>query len=260
MNYTTWFHPSVTIVEPDTPFGSIKMESTTTHRVESTITYGDMLHVDFGVTALGLNTDTQHLAYVLHPGETERDIPQGFIDGLAKVNRLQDIARENMIVGKSGNEILNATLAQMRAEDIEGKIYSHSIGDWGHSAGTLIGMNNLPHFSVSFSTRSYQLTHTQPPIGMTNLQDRVPILGDLPLLDNTYYSVELYASHFVPERNATYNFFQEEDVYWIGDGKATGGSDWEWVFGRQERFHVIKTLTESDVQAEREKLVLQEEL
>ncbi|MCB0638607.1 MAG: Xaa-Pro aminopeptidase, partial [Lewinella sp.] len=31
---------------------------------------GDLLHVDFGITYLGLNTDTQQNAYVLRPGET----------------------------------------------------------------------------------------------------------------------------------------------------------------------------------------------
>lgn len=103
----------------------------------ATIEYGDMLHVDFGVTAMGLNTDTQHLAYVLYPGETE--VPKSFRDGLKKANRLQDISKENMKIGQTGNEILKASLAKMREENFEGKIYSHAIGDWGHSAGTVIG-------------------------------------------------------------------------------------------------------------------------
>ena len=105
-----------------------------------TIKHGDLLHVDFGVTAMGMNTDTQHLAYVLYPGETEKDIPRGLLDGLKKANRLQDIVKENMEIGLTGNVILKKSLAQMKSEGFGGAIYSHPIGDWGHSAGTLIGM------------------------------------------------------------------------------------------------------------------------
>lgn len=107
------------------------------------IQYGDLLHCDFGVTALGLNTDTQHMAYVLYPGETEEDIPKGYLDGLKQVNRLQDIVKSNMKVGTAGNEILKTSLKQMRSEGFEGRVYCHPIGDWGHSAGTLIGKSSI---------------------------------------------------------------------------------------------------------------------
>lgn len=120
--------------DPTTPQGVIK--------------YGDMLHVDYGVTALGMNTDTQHLGYVLRPGETEADVPKALLDGLEKGNRMQDIVRSNMRIGASGNEILRASLEQMRREGIEGKIYCHPIGDWGHSAGTVIGECAVRHLRI----------------------------------------------------------------------------------------------------------------
>jgi hypothetical protein len=197
MNYTTWFHPDVTIIASIPSFSSLLTNSPPLKpdlNPRETIHHGDLLHVDFGVTALRLNTDTQPLAYVLYPGETS--IPPGLKDGLRKVNRLQDIVRSQMKIGITGNEILKASLKQMRSEGIEGKIYCHPIGDWGHSAGTLIGM--------------------------TNLQTGVPVLGDLPLLGEGYYSVELYAESLVGEIGEVVNFYLEEDVYF--DGRRGRGS------------------------------------
>lgn len=147
MNYTTWFQPNVNVLGEKSPF---EMASSGPPVIE----FGDLLHVDFGVTALGMNTDTQHLAYVLRPGETEKDILAGYLDGLKKVNRLQDILKSNMVVGVSGNEILNKSLAQMRSEGMEGRIYSHPIGDWGHAAGTVIGKFELLKKYHCFSTKA----------------------------------------------------------------------------------------------------------
>ncbi|OTA99008.1 hypothetical protein M426DRAFT_325518 [Hypoxylon sp. CI-4A] len=218
LNYTTWFQPSVFILTGEgfpIAEGVSPIPMDDPRAPDRPIQYGDLIHTDFGVSALGLNTDTQHIGYVLFPSETEADIPKGMIEGLKKVNRLQDIVKSHMKIGSTGNEILKAALDQAHSEGIEGKIYCHATGEWGHSAGTVIGM--------------------------TNLQDRVPVLGDLPLLKNTYYSIELFAEHFVPERNKTIMFPQEEDVYW---NDAT--ESWEWVYGRQEELLLIRTPIEDD--------------
>jgi len=135
MNYTTWFHPDVSIIDEHTWDFSTRKE----RREGKIINYGAMLHVDFGLTTLGMNTDTQHLAYILHPRDSEDQVPHGLLEGLKKGNRAQDIVKSNMEVGRTGNDILKASLRQMRDEGIEGKVYCHPIGDWGHSAGTLIG-------------------------------------------------------------------------------------------------------------------------
>lgn len=142
LNYTTWFHPDVSVIKPNSTIGSDPGANDPT-TPQGVIQYGDLLHVDFGVTALGMNTDTQHLGYVLYPGETGQDIPKGFLDGLRNGNRLQDILRSNMRIGLSGDDTLKATLGQMQREGIEGKIYSHPIGDWGHAAGALIGRSTI---------------------------------------------------------------------------------------------------------------------
>ena len=80
MGLGKWFHPSVTIWRQGGANGDLVIQP------------GDMLHTDFGIVYLGFSTDTQHLAYVLKPGET--DAPQGLRDGLKAANRLQDLTMQ----------------------------------------------------------------------------------------------------------------------------------------------------------------------
>jgi hypothetical protein len=150
MNYTTWFHPDVSVIGENGPF-DMSSEA-------PVIGYGDLLHVDFGVTAMGMNTDTQHMAYVLRPGQTEADIPVGYLEGLKQVNRLQDIVKGNMVPGATGNSVLAKSLKDMKNEGFNGRVYCHPIGDWGHAAGALIGKcNRYPIVQTNFS-RNVQST------------------------------------------------------------------------------------------------------
>ncbi len=168
---------------------------------------GDVLHCDFGITALGLNTDTQHMGYVLREGET--DAPPGLTRALTVSNRLQDILLSQMKPGRTGNEVLKAALDQMRAEGIDGSIYTHPIGDFGHAAGPLIGL--------------------------WDRQDGVPGRGDVPLLPSMWHSIELQATTRVPEwTNQPVRMAQEEEAEMTADGTM------RWVLRRQSELHIVR--------------------
>ena len=114
----TWFQPSVSIQRK-----GVKSEQLGDDPV---IQPGDVLHCDVGITVARLNTDTQHNAYVLLPGET--DAPAGLKKALANANAMQDIAMEETRPGRTGNEILASVRQRMKALGIDGTMYSHPIG------------------------------------------------------------------------------------------------------------------------------------
>jgi hypothetical protein len=63
----------------------------------------------------------------------------------------------------------------------------------------------------------------------------VPGRGDVPLLANTWYSIELQATTPVPEwGNQPVRSAQEEDVVVGGDGSV------QWVHRRQVEFHIVR--------------------
>lgn len=195
----TWFQPSVEVQRQ----GGIDVSM----RDNPVIMKGDMLHCDFGITAMGLNTDTQHNAYVLRDGET--DVPTGLKHLLSISNRLQDITVAELKPGRTGNEVLAAALSRMRADGIDGTIYTHPIGLHGHGAGALIGL--------------------------WDYQDGVPGRGDHKIIPNTWYSIELQASAAVPEwNNQIVRSAQEEDVIINAAGAV------RWANKRQSAYHLIR--------------------
>jgi Xaa-Pro aminopeptidase len=167
-----WFHPTVDVQRANPGAGDSE-RSFAQRPEQEVIEYGDLVHCDLGITYLRLNTDVQQLAYVLKPGET--DAPDYLKKALTAGNRLQDILTSHMQPGKTGNEVLQATLAQAKQENMVASIYSHPIGYHGHGAG--------------------------PAIGMWDKQEGVPGTGDYPLQHNTAYAIELNAKVTLPEWN-----------------------------------------------------------
>ncbi len=189
LNLVTWFHPTVDIQRADKQDFNF-LEAFSKDKADNVIRPGDLLHVDFGITYLGLNTDTQQHAYVLMPGESRT--PDFLVKALGVGNRLQDILTDQFKTGRTGNEMLLSALKQAKEEGIKPQIYTHPIGYYGHGSG--------------------------PTIGMWDKQEGVPINGDYPLFPNTAYSIELNAKVHIKEWDKEVAIMLEEDA--LFDGKT----------------------------------------
>jgi Xaa-Pro aminopeptidase len=194
----TWFQPSIEVQRKGVGGDDLGDDPV--------IQRGDVLHCDVGITALRLNTDIQHMAYVLREGET--DAPEGLRRALAASNRLQDIMMEEVRPGRSGNEILAAARARMTREGIDGTIYSHPIGLHGHGAGPLIGL--------------------------WDYQEGVPGRGDHKVIPTMWFSIELQATTPVAEWGGQpVRMALEEDMVMGPDGTP------RWAYQRQTRLRLI---------------------
>lgn len=200
---TNWFHPSVSIQRASAEkFNHIQAFS---KRAEpQVIQRGDLVHMDFGINYLRLNTDQQQHAYVLNDGES--DAPDYLKVALKNANRLQDIFTNFFKVGKTGNEILKEARNQAIDEGIKPSIYTHPLGYHGHAAGTTMGM--------------------------WDSQGGVPIQGDYPLHANTAYSIELNAATFVVQWGKEIRIMLEENAFFDGEKVI-------YMDGRQTEFHLV---------------------
>ena len=195
LGLTPWFHPSVAIQRQGVK-GMIEGDEV--------IQPGDLLWTDFGITYLRLNTDTQHLAYVLKPGESEA--PAGLRAGLANSNRVQDFLTRAFAVGRTGNEALAIARADAIAAGLDPSIYTHPIGYHGHGAG--------------------------PSIGFWDNQNADP-RGSGPIRANTAWSIELTSYAAVPEWGGQrVDFRTEEDAFF--DGETV-----RYIDGRQTEITLI---------------------
>jgi len=189
LGYGTWFQPDVRVQRKGSAgqlsrgFLGVAPESVVIER-------GDLLHVDFGLTSFGLNTDWQKMAYVLREGES--DAPAGLKNLLANTNALQEALAGAARPGMSAGEVYEAAMKAMKVRSDEAvqhgkvpftaQIYSHPLGNQGHGLGP----------SIDFRAAS----RNEPP---------------RPLRNGSYLAVELNTKAAVPEWGGQEVFAMEED-------------------------------------------------
>lgn len=204
MGLETWFHPTIDLQRSNQKLKS-HIYSFSKGDTDKVIQKGDLLHCDFGITYIGLNTDCQQHAYVLKDEETE--VPEFLAMAFKKGNRLQDILTTTMQEGKTGNEILLSSLATAKSEGLRPSIYTHPLGKYGHSAGTTIGM--------------------------WDSQGGVPFKGDYSLHKNTAYAIELNVTVTISEWQKDIRIMLEEAGFY-------GDNFFEYVNERQTEIKPIK--------------------
>lgn len=198
-----WFQPYVNVqrasIAPDPTSPIIGTSGVVIER-------GDVLHTDVGIDYLRLHTDTQEMGYVLRIGENE--VPAGLQRAMAIGNRWQDHLTSSFVEGRTGNEILAATLAKCASEGIQNHVYTHPLGFHGHAAG--------------------------PTIGMWDNQGPTPVRGDWPLHADTCYAIEGNVVVPVPEWNDQHVQIKLEQDAWF-DGETV-----RYIGGRQTEWHVVR--------------------
>lgn len=185
----TWFHPTVDIQRSNEALVD-HITAFSDEDAEKVILPGDLIHCDFGITYLNLNTDCQQMAYVLKDGE--KSAPDFLQRAFSKGNQLQDILTSNFQTGLTGNQILKESLTQAKKQGLKASIYTHPLGLYGHSAG--------------------------PTIGMWDQQGGVPGTGDYPLYQNTVYAIELNTEVFIEEWKKDVRIMLEEAGFWGPEG------------------------------------------
>jgi Xaa-Pro aminopeptidase len=203
----TWFQPDLRVQRRGVAgatsrgFLAVAPESLVIER-------GDVVHLDVGISYMGLDTDWQKMAYVLREGE--QDVPEGLKRAMAATNTLQDaLMRRHSRPGKPAGDVYRDTMAEMAERKIEAMIYSHPVGAQGHGLGA----------SIDFRA-------SQRPDIEQQAERR--------LRAGSYISIELNTASAIPEWDGQKVFVMAEDVAWLAD------DGWRLFRPRQEAMYVIE--------------------
>jgi len=168
---------------------------------------GDVVHLDFGLSYMGLSSDWQKMAYVLR--ESETGVPPGLARAMANTNALQDALARLSRPGKPSSDVFDETMAEMKTRGITAQIYSHPLGNQGHALGASIDMRSAR---------------------------RDPNVPQKRLRKGSYLAMELNTQTPVPEWNDQPVTIMAEDPVFLTD------EGWKFFRPRQEAFYLIKNV------------------
>ncbi len=201
-NVSTWFQPDVR-VQRKSAKSDLSRGFLAVAQEAEIIQRGDLVHIDFGVTYLGLNTDWQKMAYVLADGET--DAPAGLKVALAHTNALQEAVMQESKPGRGAADVYEAVMARMATQGIEAQVYSHPLGNQGHGLGASIDMRSATRKEPSKELRK-----------------------------GSWLALELNSKTPVPEWGGQLVYVMEEDPVWLSD------EGWVPFVPRQTSFYLVK--------------------
>ncbi len=203
----TWFQPDLRVQRAGSAgatsrgFLAVAPESLVIER-------GDVVHLDFGISYMGFDTDWQKMAYVLN--DDESDVPEGLKAAMRNTHTLQDaLMRTHSRPGALAADVYTNAMAEMKTKQIEAMIYSHPIGLHGHGLGA----------SIDF--RATQRTDIAQ-----QAQKRLRL--------GSYISIELNTATPVREWGGQKVFvMMEDDTHLTEQG-------WEFFRPRQEQWYLVR--------------------
>ncbi|MCG6928517.1 MAG: M24 family metallopeptidase [Acidobacteria bacterium] len=201
----TWFQPDFRVQRAGER-GATSRGFLAVSPEETVVERGDLLHLDFGISYMGLDSDWQKMAYVLREGET--DAPTGLKRGLENTHVLQDaLMLRAARPGRSAGEVYEQVMGEMKERGIEAMVYSHPLGNHGHALGPSIDFRSRP----------------RSPGGRPRF-----------LRPNSWMSIELNTAIAVPEWDGQKVFIMEEDPAYLTD------EGYRFFRPRQETFYLIR--------------------